>query len=125
MHGPRGDSFDASAVDLAASLVEQADALIVAAGAGLGVAVFLPAPAMATGCPSLLPSTHNSTPHVPQETMYGQTNCWVLPEGKYGAYRVLDGDVYIMTERAALNLSYQVGADRARMGVGYKGYMCS
>ena len=22
------------------------------------------------------------------ETMYGQTNAWVLPEGKYGAYRV-------------------------------------
>lgn len=22
------------------------------------------------------------------ETMYGQTNCWVLPEGQYGAYQV-------------------------------------
>lgn len=44
-----------------------------------------------------------------QETMYGQTNCWALPEGKYGAYRGLDGEVYIMTARAALNLSYQVG----------------
>jgi leucyl-tRNA synthetase len=43
------------------------------------------------------------------ETMYGQTNCWVLPEGRYGAYRGLDGEVYIMTERSALNLSYQVG----------------
>ena len=20
------------------------------------------------------------------ETMYGQTNCWVLPDGQYGAY---------------------------------------
>jgi hypothetical protein len=113
------------------------------------------------------------------ETMYGQTNCWALPEGKYGAYRCaapagraghlrgtpawplillsavvpatvqpllcqpgplppppaplpahspphapvctpptrgLDGEVYIMTQRSALNLSYQVrrlGARRA------------
>jgi len=40
--------------------------------------------------------------------MYGQTNCWALPEGKYGAYRGLDGEVYIMTQRSALNLSFQV-----------------
>jgi hypothetical protein len=42
--------------------------------------------------------------------MYGQTNCWALPEGKYGAYRGLDGEVYVMTQRAALNMSYQVRA---------------
>jgi len=42
------------------------------------------------------------------ETMYGQTNCWALPEGQYGAYRGLNGEAYIMTERSALNLSYQV-----------------
>ena len=42
------------------------------------------------------------------ETMYGQTNCWVLPEGQYGAYRGLGGEVYVMTQRSALNLSYQV-----------------
>lgn len=41
------------------------------------------------------------------ETMYGQTNCWVLPDGQYGAYRGLDGDVYVMTERSARNLSWQ------------------
>eukprot|EP00850_Spirogloea_muscicola_P017139 SM000144S00687 [mRNA] locus=s144:372085:383178:+ [translate_table: standard] len=41
------------------------------------------------------------------ETMYGQTNAWVLPDGKYGAYEVNDTDVFIITERAALNLSYQ------------------
>lgn len=49
------------------------------------------------------------------ETMYGQTNCWALPEGRYGAFRGLGGEVYVMTQRAALNLSYQVrwpcGAD--------------
>eukprot|EP00884_Botryococcus_braunii_P021860 jgi/Botrbrau1/8358/Bobra.0046s0019.1 len=41
------------------------------------------------------------------ETMYGQTNCWVLPDGQYGAYRGMDGEVYIMTPRSARNLSYQ------------------
>ncbi len=42
------------------------------------------------------------------ETMYGQTNAWVLPDGHYGAYRGLNDEVYIMTERSATNLSYQV-----------------
>ncbi|GAX85489.1 hypothetical protein CEUSTIGMA_g12905.t1 [Chlamydomonas eustigma] len=41
------------------------------------------------------------------ETMYGQTNCWVLPEGKYGAYKGLNDEIYVLTERAALNLSFQ------------------
>ena len=39
--------------------------------------------------------------------MYGQTNCWVLPEGQYGAYQGLDNEIYVMTQRSALNLSYQ------------------
>ncbi|XP_047325118.1 leucine--tRNA ligase, cytoplasmic-like [Impatiens glandulifera] len=41
------------------------------------------------------------------ETMYGQTNAWVLPDGKYGAYEINETDVFIVTERAALNLAYQ------------------
>jgi leucyl-tRNA synthetase len=41
------------------------------------------------------------------ETMYGQTNCWVLPDGKYGAFEINDTEVFIMTARAALNLAYQ------------------
>jgi len=41
------------------------------------------------------------------ETMYGQTNAWVLPDGKYGAFEINDIDVFIVTERAALNLAYQ------------------
>lgn len=41
------------------------------------------------------------------ETMYGQTNAWVLPEGKYGAFEINDTDVFILTHRAALNLAYQ------------------
>ncbi|XP_026387744.1 leucine--tRNA ligase, cytoplasmic-like [Papaver somniferum] len=41
------------------------------------------------------------------ETMYGQTNAWVLAEGKYGAYEINETDVFIVTERASLNLAYQ------------------
>ncbi|KAK9069057.1 hypothetical protein SSX86_013173 [Deinandra increscens subsp. villosa] len=41
------------------------------------------------------------------ETMYGQTNAWVLPDGKYGAFEINDSDVFILTERAARNLAYQ------------------
>ncbi|CAH8255147.1 unnamed protein product [Arabidopsis lyrata] len=29
------------------------------------------------------------------ETMYGQTNAWVLPDGKYGAYEISETDVFI------------------------------
>ncbi|XP_061996181.1 leucine--tRNA ligase, cytoplasmic-like isoform X2 [Rosa rugosa] len=41
------------------------------------------------------------------ETMYGQTNAWVLPDGKYGAYEINETDVFILTQRAARNLAYQ------------------
>ncbi|KAJ4846934.1 hypothetical protein Tsubulata_010336 [Turnera subulata] len=41
------------------------------------------------------------------ETMYAQTNAWVLPDGKYGAFEINETDVFILTERAALNLAYQ------------------
>jgi len=41
------------------------------------------------------------------ETMYGQTNCFVLPEGVYGCYRWANGDVLVMSKRAALGLAHQ------------------
>jgi len=41
------------------------------------------------------------------ETMYGQTNCWVLPDGEYGAYQINEKEVFIISERAARNLSFQ------------------
>ncbi|XP_017875830.1 leucine--tRNA ligase, cytoplasmic isoform X2 [Ceratina calcarata] len=41
------------------------------------------------------------------ETMHGLTNCWVHPDMKYIAYTLANGDVYISTERAARNMSYQ------------------
>ena len=42
------------------------------------------------------------------ETMYGQTNCWVLPDGEYGAYAGPGGEVYVMAPRSARNLLWQV-----------------
>jgi len=41
------------------------------------------------------------------ETMYGQTNCWILPTGDYGAYQVSQTDVFVMTARAARNCAWQ------------------
>ena len=41
------------------------------------------------------------------ETFYGVTNAWVLPEGQYGAFRGVNHEIYIMSHRSALNLSYQ------------------
>lgn len=43
------------------------------------------------------------------ETMYGQTNCFVLPTGEYGAYYIdsLD-EIFIMSARSARGLSCQV-----------------
>ncbi|KAI9363838.1 leucyl-tRNA synthetase [Pilaira anomala] len=41
------------------------------------------------------------------ETMYGQTNCFVGPELKYGIYQVNDTEAFLCTERAARNMSQQ------------------
>jgi len=43
------------------------------------------------------------------ETMYGQTNCFVLPEGEYGAYLVdAINEIFVMSARSARGLSCQV-----------------
>jgi len=43
------------------------------------------------------------------ETMYGQTNCFVLPDGEYGAYYVdATDEIFIMSPRSARGLSCQV-----------------
>ncbi|KAF0926934.1 hypothetical protein E2562_028421 [Oryza meyeriana var. granulata] len=42
------------------------------------------------------------------ETLYGQTNCWVLPDGKYGAFEINEIDIFILIARAARNLAYQM-----------------
>ncbi|KAI9279652.1 leucyl-tRNA synthetase [Sporodiniella umbellata] len=41
------------------------------------------------------------------ETMYGQTNCFVGTEIKYGVYKVNDNEAFVITERAARNMAYQ------------------
>lgn len=40
------------------------------------------------------------------ETMYGQTNCYVLPEAEYGVYAMINDEYFIMSERAARNFSF-------------------
>eukprot|EP00568_Trieres_chinensis_P011970 CAMPEP_0183296168 /NCGR_PEP_ID=MMETSP0160_2-20130417/3842_1 /TAXON_ID=2839 ORGANISM="Odontella Sinensis, Strain Grunow 1884" /NCGR_SAMPLE_ID=MMETSP0160_2 /ASSEMBLY_ACC=CAM_ASM_000250 /LENGTH=1111 /DNA_ID=CAMNT_0025457759 /DNA_START=149 /DNA_END=3484 /DNA_ORIENTATION=+ len=43
------------------------------------------------------------------ETMYGQTNCFVLPSGEYGAYMVdATDEVFVMSPRSARGLSCQL-----------------
>ena len=41
------------------------------------------------------------------ETMCGQTNCWILPEGDYGAFAKSETEVYICAARAARNMGFQ------------------
>ncbi len=46
------------------------------------------------------------------ETMHGQTNCFVLPDGEYGAYNVVENDgktksIYICSEHSARNMAFQ------------------
>jgi leucyl-tRNA synthetase len=46
------------------------------------------------------------------ETMYGQTNCFVLPTGEYGAYHIDAFDeIFIMSARSARGLSCQFDKD--------------
>lgn len=39
--------------------------------------------------------------------MYGQTNCWLRPDMRYIAFETKDGEIFICTERAAKNMSFQ------------------
>jgi leucyl-tRNA synthetase len=41
------------------------------------------------------------------ETMYGQTNCFVGRDLEYGFWEINDSEVFVSTERAAKNMSYQ------------------
>ncbi|XP_011856924.1 PREDICTED: leucine--tRNA ligase, cytoplasmic isoform X3 [Mandrillus leucophaeus] len=41
------------------------------------------------------------------ETTFGQTNCWVRPDMKYIGFETVNGDIFICTQRAARNMSYQ------------------
>jgi leucyl-tRNA synthetase len=39
--------------------------------------------------------------------MYGQTCCYLLPTGEYCAVEMKNKDVYICSERSAMNMAYQ------------------
>ncbi|KAG8578731.1 hypothetical protein GDO81_010603 [Engystomops pustulosus] len=41
------------------------------------------------------------------ETMFGQTNCWLRPDMPYIAFETANGDIFVCTQRAARNMSYQ------------------
>ena len=41
------------------------------------------------------------------ETVYGQTNCFVLPEGKYGVYEMPNDEYFVCSERSMKNMAYQ------------------
>lgn len=41
------------------------------------------------------------------ETMYGQTNCYILPDGEYGCFETKEGEIFICSERSAKNMAYQ------------------
>ncbi|SPQ96003.1 leucine--tRNA ligase [Plasmodiophora brassicae] len=41
------------------------------------------------------------------ETMYGQTNAWVLPHGDYSCIRGPNSEIWVCSARAAANMSYQ------------------
>eukprot|EP01091_Cochliopodium_minus_P016972 TRINITY_DN6527_c0_g1_i2.p1 TRINITY_DN6527_c0_g1~~TRINITY_DN6527_c0_g1_i2.p1 ORF type:complete len:1070 (-),score=405.94 TRINITY_DN6527_c0_g1_i2:34-3243(-) len=41
------------------------------------------------------------------ETMFGQTNCWVLPTGEYGVYQMKNGDIFVCSEWSARNMAFQ------------------
>lgn len=40
------------------------------------------------------------------ETMYGQTNCFVKPDGVYGAYEMRNNEVFICAQRAVKNMAF-------------------
>ena len=41
------------------------------------------------------------------ETMYGQTNCYVLPEGEYGVFEMINDEYFICSLRSARNMAFQ------------------
>jgi leucyl-tRNA synthetase len=41
------------------------------------------------------------------ETMYGQTNCYIKPDGEYGLFAMKNDEYFVMSERAAKNMAYQ------------------
>ncbi len=40
------------------------------------------------------------------ETMFGQTNCFLQPEGDYGVYRMKNGELWVCSASSMRNMSY-------------------
>ena len=51
------------------------------------------------------------------ETMYGQTNCYILPKGNYGFYEMANNEIYVTSEHAILNMAYQEKTKEAKKAV--------
>jgi leucyl-tRNA synthetase len=51
------------------------------------------------------------------ETMYGQTNCYILPKGVYGFYEMANNEIYVTSEHAILNMAYQEKTKEAKKAV--------
>ena len=73
---------------------------------------------------SVLSSLHLPTPPsvflpaatLRPETMYGQTNVFLLPEGDYGLFDISDSMLFICSAKSALNMSYQsIGRERGKV----------
>lgn len=50
------------------------------------------------------------------ETMYGQTNAWALPDGKYGVYEITPGECMVMGAEAARAFAFQDYTTSGAMG---------
>ena len=53
------------------------------------------------------PSVYLPAATLRPETMYGQTNVFLLPEGEYGVFDVDATSIFICTTKSALNMAYQ------------------
>lgn len=77
---------------------------------------------------NLLHNTDRSVYLVPAtlrpETMYGQTNCFVLPDGEYGAFEVAGNEIFIMSARSARGFSCQSYDDDTYWGGEFSKIKC-
>jgi leucyl-tRNA synthetase len=56
------------------------------------------------------------------ETMYGQTNCFLLPEGDYGVFKMFNNEYFICSERSIKNMMMQGYTDNSNSIITLKGH---
>jgi len=56
------------------------------------------------------------------ETMYGQTNCLLLPEGDYGVFKMFNNEYFICSERSIKNMMMQGYTDNSNSLITLKGH---